>query len=243
MTVMSETAVTRYEYQGVAVEVQPGVFQPNKTTEMLLEAALKHSLEGKIALDLGCGSGIIGLSLKKLGNVRRGCGSDISDVAVKNARENAARLGLDMDFRSGSLFEPWGDEQFDVILDDVSGVAEPIARLSPWYPPEIHCDAGLDGSEWTTKVLESAHGHLKPGGALIFATVSLSNEVRILEVARSRFPRVECLLKKSWPFKEDFWQRIRSNEAAWRLVDQGIIKVFQRGSRFLWDTTVYIAWA
>ncbi len=230
-----------YQFQDLSVEVFPGVFQPNKTSELLLEAALKHSLEGKSALELGCGSGVLGLSVKKYGRVARACGSDISEVAVANARHNAKRQGLDVDFRQGSLFEPWGKEMFDVILDDVSGVAEPIARLSPWYPPEIFCDAGLDGSEWTTKVLENAREHLNPGGVLFFATVSLSNEVRILEVARSQYPRVECLLKKSWPFKEDFWQRIKSNETARRLIDEGIIKVFQRGSRFLWDTSVYIA--
>jgi hypothetical protein len=52
--------------------------------------------------------------------------------------------------------------------------------------------------------------------------------------------RVECLLKRSWPFKEDFWKQIVSNETCRRLIDQGIVKVFQRGSRYLWDTSIYL---
>lgn len=238
---MTEAVSTKFEYQGVAVEVWPGVFEPNKTTELLLEAALKHDLVGKSALDLGCGSGVVAVVSTKLGRIGRAHGSDISERAVQNARHNATLAGVDVEFRVGSLFEPWTGKKFDIIIDDVAAIADPIARLSPWYPPEIHCDAGLDGSANTIKMLETAKNFLTPGGVLFFPTVSLSNEVKILEVARSEYPRVECLLKKSWPFRDDFWQRIMSNETARRLVDDGIIKVVQRGSRHLWDTSIYMA--
>lgn len=238
---MSQHVLSTFRYNGLAVEIDPGVFQPNKTTELLLEAAFKYPLEGKSALDLGCGSGVVGMSAKKIGKVAKIHGSDISLKAIENARRNAARLGLEVDYRQGNLFEPWNGQKFDVILNDVSGVAESIAKLSPWYPPEIPCNAGLDGSYWTTRVLASARQYLNPGGLLFFPTVSLSNEEKILEVARSNFPRVECLIKKSWPFKEDFWRRIASDEMCRRLLDEGIIKVSQRGSRRIWDTSVYIA--
>lgn len=230
-----------YAYEGLNFEVHPGVFSPNKTTELLLEAVLRNPVEGKSALDLGCGCGIVGIVVTKNGRLGRGCGSDISGVAVENAKANARKLGVEMDLREGSLFEPWGDEKFDMIMHDVSGLAEPIARLSPWYPPEIHSEAGLDGTAWISKVLEEATLHLNTGGVLYFATASLSNEVKILEKARSRFPRVECLLKKSWPFREDFWQKLMSNETARRLIEQGVVKVIQKGRRFLWDTSIYMA--
>jgi len=238
---MTKEVLQTYEYHGVTIEVMPGVFEPNRTTDLLLDAALKHPLAGRSALDLGCGTGVVGVCVKKLGGIGKLCGSDISVAAVENARHNAARLGLEADYRQGSVFAPWANRQFDVILNDVSGVAEPIARLSPWYPPEIFCDAGLDGSAWTTKVLEAGREHLSRDGVLFFPTVSLSNEVRILEVAHSMFPRVECLLRKRWPFKEDFWHKLMSNETCRRLIDDGIVKVFQRGSRYLWDTSIYMA--
>jgi len=238
---MPEAVKSKFEYQGVTVEVWPGVFEPNKTTELLLEAALLHDLKGKSALDLGCGSGVVAVTTTKLGLIGRAQGSDISERAVENAKHNARMVGVNVDFRQGNLFEPWAGRRFDVIIDDVAAVAEPIARLSPWYPPEVPCNAGLDGSENTIKMLEAAKDYLEPGGFLFFPTVSLSNEVRILEVARSKYPRVECLLKKSWPFRDDFWQRIMSNETALRLVDDGVIRVVQRGSRYLWDTSIYMA--
>lgn len=232
--------ISTYTFRGVTIEVMPGVFTPNKTTDLLLEAALERNLKGKRVLDLGCGSGVVGCCIKALGDPGSVHGSDISDQAAANAKHNAKRLGLDIDFRQGSLFVPWNDMKFDAILDDVSGVAEPIARLSPWYPPEIHCDAGLDGSAMTIQMLEAAAGHLNPGGVLFLPVVSLSNETKILEVARSRFSTVECLLRKSWPIKEDFWKRISASDTCRKLIDEGIIKVVQRGSRWLWDTSIYL---
>ncbi len=238
---MSVAAASQYLYRDIAIEVRPGVFLPNKTTELLLDAVLARDLGAKAALDLGCGCGVVGSVIRKLSRVGSMQGSDISSVAVANARANASRLGLDIEFREGNLFEPWAGRRFDVIIDDVAAVADPIARLSPWYPPEIVCDAGHDGTINTIRMLDRAGDHLAPGGILFFPTVSLSDEVKILQAARSRFPRVECLLKKSWPFREDFWQRIRENETARGLIDDGIIKVVQRGSRWLWDTSIYLA--
>ena len=238
---MTQAVEAVFDYQGLSVDAWPGVFSPNKTTELLLEAALKHDLAGKSTLDLGCGCGVVAVMSTKLGRVGHAHGSDISEKAVENARHNASRLGVNVEFRQGSLFEPWAGRRFDIIIDDVAAVAEPIARLSPWYPPEIHCNAGGDGSANTIKMLEAAGDYLAPGGILFFPTVSLSNEVKILEVARSHYPHVECLLRRSWPFKDDFWQRIMSNETARRLVDDGVVRVVQRGSRYLWDTSIYMA--
>lgn len=238
---MTVEAATQFAYRDVTIEVRPGVFQPNKTTELLLEAVLARDLTGKAALDLGCGSGVVGSVIRKLSNPASMQGSDISPAAVANARANAARLGLEIDFREGSLFEPWAGRRFDVIIDDVAAVADPFARLSPWYPPEIICDAGTDGTANTIRMLERAGEHLAPGGVLFFPTVSLSNEVKILEAARSRFPRVECVNKKSWPFREDFWARISASEICRKMIDEGVVKVAQRGSRWLWDTSIYLA--
>ena len=236
---MSQVTMARFSYRDMEVEIHPGVFQPNRTTELLLDAVLGENLSGKGVLDLGCGSGVVGLVVRKYSQAAEVCGSDISEQAVSNSRHNAKRLGLAIDHRQGSMFDPWAGRQFDVIADDVSGVAEPIARISPWYPPEIVCNAGLDGTINSIKMLEAARSHLRPGGVIFLPTVSLSNEAKILEVARKLYHQVELLLKKSWPFKEDLWQKIASNVACKRLIDQGTVKVVRRGSRMVWDTSVY----
>ena len=239
---VSESA-TAWAWRDLSVDVWSGVFVPNKTTELLLEGALEQGIVGKSVLDLGCGSGAVGIAALKVGGAARVSGSDISQRAVDNAIANCTKLGVTADYRQGSLFEPWAGRQYEVIIDDVAALAEPIARLSPWYPPEIHCDAGPDGTANTIRMLERAVDYLTPDGHLYFPVASLSDEVKILKVARSRFPRVELLLRKPWPFREDFWQKIMANETARKLVDEGIVKVVQRGSRMLWDTAIYMACA
>ncbi|MEK7474948.1 MAG: class I SAM-dependent methyltransferase [Candidatus Coatesbacteria bacterium] len=236
---MSQVTIAKYAYRGMDVEISSGVFQPNRTTELLLDAVLGEDLSGKSVLDLGCGSGVVGLAVRSFSKARDVAGSDISVKAVECAKANARRLGLEIDHREGSMFDPWAGRMFDVIADDVSGVAEPIARITPWYPPEIVCDAGLDGTINSIRMLEAARSHLKPGGVIFLPTVSLSNEAKILEVARKLYHQVQLLLKKSWPFREDIWQKVAANGACKRLIEEGIIKVVPRGSRMLWDTSVY----
>ena len=236
---MQEGAST-YTFNGLTIEVWPGVFSPNKTSELLIEAVSKHSLSGKSVIDMGCGSGVVGLMTAKATSPASLSGSDISETAIKNAVHNASLLGIKAEYKFGSLFEPWVDRKFDVILCDISALAEPIARLSPWYPKEIHCGAGLDGAEWTTRLLTTSSGYLNPNGRVFFATASLSDENRILEAARSAFASVECLIKRSWPFREDFWNKIMANETARKLIEKGIVRVLKKGSRWLWDTSIYV---
>lgn len=230
----------QYTYNGSIIEVWPGVFDPNKTSELLIEAVVKHDLSGKSVCDMGCGSGVVGLMVAKAAHPASLCASDISEAAIKNASHNAELLGIKAEYKQGSLFEPWVGRKFDIILCDISALAEPIARLSPWYPPEIHCGAGPDGAEWTTRMLAASSGYLNRDGRVFFATASLSDENRILDVAKSAFGTVECVIKRSWPFREDFWNKIMENETARKLIEKGIVKVLKKGSRWLWDTSIYV---
>ncbi len=232
--------VEEYSFRGVTIEVQPEVFKPNKTSELLVDGILRFDLNGKAALDMGCGSGVVGLLALKYGKLGSLAGSDISGKAIENAAANAKKMGLQAEFKQGSIFEPWKGRKFDVIFNDISALAEPIARATPWYPPEIHCGAGLDGADWTAKVLEQATDHLNPGGKIIFATASLSDENRILNVARANFARVYTILKKTWPFRDDIWQKIMSNETARKLIENGVVRVLKRGSRIVWDTSIHV---
>ena len=49
------------------LEKSDKVFTPTKTTEVIIEGILKNNSQKKDTLDLGCGCGVIGLSLFKNG--------------------------------------------------------------------------------------------------------------------------------------------------------------------------------
>ena len=103
----------------------PGVFTPNATTTLLIQAVKKTISEPATMLDLGCGTGVVGLALHLHGLINSPLyASDLSTLAVLCCRENFARYGCPAEVRGGSLFEPWLGQKFDVIIDDISGIAQ-----------------------------------------------------------------------------------------------------------------------
>src|SRR5689334_6206094 len=68
-------------------------------------------LEGKRALDVGCGAGLLAEPLARLG--AKVTGIDASPEVIAVARDHAARQGLDVDYRAGDVAELEGD--FDLI--------------------------------------------------------------------------------------------------------------------------------
>src|SRR5207245_2834613 len=134
-----------------------------------------YGLPPRSVLDLGCGTGIVAVVLARLlaPEVTVGA-SDLSAAAVRLTRHNARNNRVLIDCRRGSLFEPWAGERFDLIVDDVSGVAEPVARVSGWYPAPVPSQAGDDGTRWILEVLARASDYLAQGGRLVFPVLTLS---------------------------------------------------------------------
>ena len=229
--------------QPVTVATAPDVFQPTSTTVLLLRATrrvLAHRPPPRSVLDLGCGCGVVGVVLAKLlPSTTHVCGSDLSAAAVRLACHNAARNGVNVDCRRGSLFEPWAGERFDVIVDDVAGVAESIARLSGWYPAAVPSDAGPDGTRWILEVLEQAPDFLAPGGRLVFPVLTLSREASVLDRARARFAVVEQVEEQWYPLGEELLAHFPEIET---LAGAGSVRLEKRGSRWCWATRIFVAY-
>jgi SAM-dependent methyltransferase len=228
--------------EAVTVATGPDVFYPTSTTVLLLRAARRALAEGPVpraVLDLGCGTGIVGVVLAKLlPPTTHVCASDLSAAAVRLARENAARHGVALDCRRGSLFEPWEGERFDLIVDDVAGVAEPLARLSGWYPAAVPSDAGRDGTRWVLEVVDRAPEFLAPGGRLVFPVLSLSRAAPVLERARRRFAAVRLAEEQWYPLGPELLAHLAEVQA---LAAEGAVQIEKRGSRWCWATRIYVA--
>jgi release factor glutamine methyltransferase len=78
---------------------------PRPETETVVERvlALLAGVESPRVLDIGVGSGAIALAVKDERPDARVTGVDVSADAVALARENAARLSLDVDLREGGV--------------------------------------------------------------------------------------------------------------------------------------------
>src|SRR6476659_4238475 len=84
-------------------------------------------LEGKSALDVGCGAGLLAEPLARLG--AKVTGIDASPEVIAVAREHAAAAGLAIDYRAGDVQAL--DGQFDLItsLEVIEHVADPAQFL------------------------------------------------------------------------------------------------------------------
>ena len=169
-------------FMGLVFRVRPGVLIPRPETEMLAEAAVRR-MSGRIsrlkpgdpepeALDLCCGSGCIGLSLKRILPRVRCTLTDRSREALETARENAENLGTECSILEGDLFGPVRGRRFDLILSNPPYI--PRADCETLQPevamePRTALDGGADGLDFDRRLTKEAPAHLLPGGALIRA--------------------------------------------------------------------------
>ena len=163
--------------------------------------------------------------------------SDASKEAVKLAKINAAKNNISVDARAGSLFEPWKGMKFDNIIDDVSGVAEDIAKVSPWFK-NVPCESGYDGTNLVIKVLKQAPRYLNKNGKFFFPVLSLSNNKKIIKEAKKIFSRIKLISVKTWPLPIEMSSSI---ELIRFLNKKGVIEVKEKFGIILWKTEIYIA--
>ena len=129
-----------WDFMGLTFRLNKSTLIPEQDTEVLVETALEELKRRGLGeaplriLDLCTGSGCILLSLLHELRNAGGLGTDLSEEALEAARENAVRLGLQerAAFRQGDLWEPVGDERFDLIVSNPPYVpTEVIPTLEP----------------------------------------------------------------------------------------------------------------
>ncbi len=225
--------------QPIKLLSDPGVFRPTLTTSLLTEQVLIAGVGNRTILDLGCGSGPIAVVMAMAG-AKVVYATDVMHGACVLARNNARLNGVHDRIKvlQGNLFEPARDLRFDVIVDDVSGVADEVARLSSWFPPDVPL-AGPDGSDLTIEMLRQSQRHLNPGGCLFFPVLSLSNAGRIVAEARQLYgQRLALVASKQVPFNHELKEHLESLQD---LRDRGIIAFDQIRSRLFWTLDIYRA--
>ncbi len=160
------------EFMGLTFRVNQHTLIPRQDTEILVEEGMRHMYDGMRILDMCTGSGCILLSLLKYSNECEGTGVDISEEALKVARENAQRLGLKAEFIQGDLFEPVPEKKFDMIVSNPpyieTAVIETLMPEVREHEPMQALDGMEDGLFFYRKIVEKAPGFMGKGGWLLF---------------------------------------------------------------------------
>ncbi len=217
----------------INLRISDTTFRP--TTISTLVAREIRIKEGDVAIDVGCGSGILAIIAAKLG-ARHVYAIDKSPDVIEVGRMNAEanQVSDRISFFQGDLFEPLDQNvKADVIIGDVSGIPDSLADESGWFPTKG--GGGARGSELPIRMLQEARRRLSSGGRLLLPTGSLQDENSIIETAKSLYSRVLKLAERRIPLPS----RIASSQVLSDLMERGVVRVTTRGSRAVWEARVW----
>lgn len=144
---------------------------PRPETEELTEWILTWPLtDPQRVLDMGCGSGVIGLSLAKARPSWDLVLADVSEDALSLARENAANLALEnAELVQSDLFSSLTGS-FDGIVANLpyvpDGERAGMTR-EVLHDPALALFSGADGLDLIRRFIPEAFQRLKPGGWIV----------------------------------------------------------------------------
>lgn len=188
------------EFYGREFIVNKNVLVPRPETEALVELAKKYHLTGSI-LDVGTGSGAIGLTLALELNDASITVSDISPEALEVAQKNAKKLKItDVEFVECDLLEafmPSSNSQlpvatFDAIVANLPYVDKTWKRSPETkHEPRIALFADDGGLELIFQLIKQAKNILKAGGYLLLEADPDQHEAIILNIIKHSMTVIE----------------------------------------------------
>jgi release factor glutamine methyltransferase len=120
----------RAPFRDLEIAVDPRVLWPRRETELLVQVGTELPQEARVH-EVGTGSGAIALALISERPDLRVTASDLSPEAVEAARENAERLGLELEVSVAEGL-PGGLEDIDLVIANLPYVTdETIYDRSP----------------------------------------------------------------------------------------------------------------
>lgn len=167
------------EFMGYPFCVNEHVLIPRQDTEVLVEEAIQVMRPKMKVLDMCTGSGCIVLSILKMCREKyymtdlQGIGADVSEEALKVARENGRRLEVPVTWIQSDLFAKIPEEEkYDVIVSNPpyieTAVIDTLQEEVRLHDPYIALDGKEDGLYFYRRIISEAGKYLKMQGKLMF---------------------------------------------------------------------------
>ena len=163
--------VNKAYFCGLPLYVDENVLIPRFDTEVLVEEVLSLGDKNKKILDVCTGSGAIAIALKKLGKFERVDALDISEEALKIAKNNAKALECDINFLKSDMFSSLTSEnKYDIIVSNPpyiqSHIVDSLERQVKDFEPRLALDGDIDGMKFYKIIEKNFMNFLSPGGIL-----------------------------------------------------------------------------
>jgi release factor glutamine methyltransferase len=175
----------RRHFRRLELAVDRRALIPRPETELLVEVGLELPARARV-LDVGTGSGAIALALKDERPDLQVSGSDTSEQALALARENGARLDLDVRWLHSDLLEKVDDQPEAVLANPPYVCDGDRATLSleiTRHEPASALFAGADGLDIVRRLIGQAGS--RPHVKMLALEIGLGQADAVVELMRS----------------------------------------------------------
>lgn len=162
-------------FMGLQFYVDSNVLIPRFDTEIVVEQALKLLVKSKksYVLEIGTGSGCISVSIAKYIDNVNIIATDISNEALKVAKQNAIINGVEnkITFINSDLFKNVDYENFDMIISNPPYISEQEYELldkKVKMEPKTALVSNDNGLYFFNKIAKEGFRYLKNGGYIVF---------------------------------------------------------------------------
>ena len=188
------------------------VFKPTQTSKYLLDGIIKdYKFKKIVALDMGCGNGIIGITLLKIfANFKEFFFTDLSKNAIILTKKNIIKNKINLKnikLIQSDIFKDLKLKKFDLIINDVSVISDKLIFISSWFK-NIPCNSGSDGTDLTIEVLKNFKLHLNKKGRMYFPVISLSNEKKIFKYLNRNKIKYKIVSENDWPLPKELYKSL-----------------------------------
>lgn len=162
------------EFMGMTFKVNEDTLIPRQDTETLVETVVTGLGSKKVrVLDIGTGSGCIGISIAKLCPNAEVVLLDYSDAILSVAKENAELNGVNVEFIRCDILEEIPKGEYDIIVSNPpyieTDVIFSLDNIVSSYEPVEALDGGFDGLMFYRRIIEEvAKEILKEDGEVAF---------------------------------------------------------------------------
>ena len=196
--------------------INKNVLIPRFETEELVDYTAKYAkklfTEPVEIIDLGCGSGVIGLSLSKKISTKSVDLIDISEEALEVSKQNAKRLAIEANFIHSDMWKNINNK-YDIIISNPPYIKtnEEIEDIVKNNEPHIALYAGEDGLDCYRKIIKGINEHSKDK-CLIALEIGYDQANDIIKLIEEELDNVRIEVKKDMSEKERMIFIFKNNE-------------------------------
>jgi release factor glutamine methyltransferase len=192
------------EFYGCSLRITPAVLIPRQETEILVDkiaAELSQcDLEGKFLWDVCCGSGCIGIALKKRFPALQVTLSDLSEAALEIAAINAKRNEVDVQLLQGDLLAPFKGQKAHFFVCNPPYIAQKeytdLEKEVRDFEPKLALVAGERGTEVYERLASDLPSYLH-AKAKVWLEIGYQQDEALFELFKAA-PWRDQKLEKDW---------------------------------------------